>query len=99
MKMDQQPGNIVTQFFAWLAAVAAWLGIATNDLVYMIFGLIGVVISVASYVNGRLDARKARRQDEERTRLLAEYLAESQSRGDKSAAAQVLQDTLKRVDI
>jgi len=44
MKMNQQSGNIVTQFFAWLATIAAALGWTTQDFVYFIFGAIGVVI-------------------------------------------------------
>ena len=48
MKMNNQNENIVTHFFAWLAAVASMLGITTQDMVYILFGFIGVVISLAS---------------------------------------------------
>ena len=54
MKMNDQPGNIVTQFFAWLGVIASGLGLSTQDVVYMLFGLIGVAISVASFCYGRL---------------------------------------------
>jgi hypothetical protein len=60
MKMNDQPGNIVTQFFAWLGNDCRWLGLATG-MSCMAFGLIGVVISLASYVNGRMDARRRRK--------------------------------------
>lgn len=76
MKMDQQPGNIVTQFFAWLATIAAALGWSTQDLVYFVFGAIGVIISLASFINGRIDARAARREDQRRTQIMEEYIAE-----------------------
>ncbi len=76
MKMDQQPGNIVTQFFAWLATIAAALGWSTQDLVYFVFGAIGVIISLASFINGRIDARAARREDKRRTQIMEEYISE-----------------------
>ncbi|MBD8168658.1 hypothetical protein [Erwinia persicina] len=76
MKMDQQPGNIVTQFFAWLATIAAALGWSTQDLVYFVFGAIGVIISLASFINGRIDARAARREDQRRTQIMEEYISE-----------------------
>lgn len=76
MKMDQQPGNIVTQFFAWLATIAAALGWSTQDLVYFVFGAIGVIISLASFINGRIDARAARREDQRRTQIMEEYITE-----------------------
>ncbi|WP_202303919.1 hypothetical protein [Dryocola clanedunensis] len=81
--MNDQPGNVVTQAFAWLAALAAGLGITTQDVVYMIFGLTGVAISIASYINGRLDARRRQKEDEKRTQLLEDYLA---ALPDKNAA-------------
>ncbi|MCT4709011.1 hypothetical protein MUA04_02115 [Enterobacteriaceae bacterium H11S18] len=73
--MNDQPGNVVTQAFAWLAALAAGLGITTQDVVYMIFGLTGVAISFASYISGRLDAHRRQKEDEKRTQLLEDYLA------------------------
>ncbi|WP_197499310.1 hypothetical protein [Mangrovibacter phragmitis] len=97
MKMNDQPGNIVTQFFAWLAAIAAGLGLTTQDVVYMIFGLIGVVISLASYVNGRIDARRRRKEDEKRTSMIREYLEEESERSpsERPAVVSVVADALK----
>jgi hypothetical protein len=46
--MNDQSGNVITQFFAWLAAVSAALGFSTQDMVFMFFGLIGVLLSLAS---------------------------------------------------
>ncbi|MEN3754458.1 hypothetical protein [Mangrovibacter plantisponsor] len=97
MKMNDQPGNIVTQFFAWLAAIAAGLGLTTQDVVYMIFGLIGVVISLASYVNGRIDARRRRKEDEKRTSMIREYLEEESDKpsSERPAVVSVVADALK----
>ena len=71
---DQQPVNIVTQFFAWLAAIASAAGLTTQDLIYIAFGAIGVLISLLSFVLGRIDARAKRKQEERRTNLYANYL-------------------------
>jgi len=71
---DQQPVNIVTQFFAWLAAIASAAGITTQDLIYIAFGAVGVLVSVLSFVLGRIDARAKRKNEERRTALYADYL-------------------------
>lgn len=101
--MNDQPGNIVTQAFAWLATLAAGLGITTQDMVYMIFGLVGVFISVASFINARLDARHMRREDEKRTQLLQGYLEELQTKtipeADLLATAKALREALKEAEI
>ncbi|MFS7186060.1 hypothetical protein AB6848_11365 [Serratia proteamaculans] len=78
---DQQPVNIVTQFFAWLAAIASAAGITTQDLIYIAFGAIGVLVSVLSFALGRIDARAKRKQDERRTDLYAKYLDKRSGRG------------------
>lgn len=72
--MNDQPVNMVTQAFAWLAALAAGLGITTQDVVYMIFGLAGVAISFASYISSRIDAHRRLKEEEKRTQLLQDYL-------------------------
>ncbi|MEC5321106.1 hypothetical protein VSX61_19560 [Brenneria populi subsp. brevivirga] len=72
--MNQQPGNIVTQFFAWLAAIASAAGITTQDLIYIAFGAIGVIISITSFVLGRIDARNKRMQEERRTAAYERYI-------------------------
>lgn len=96
--MNDQPGNIVTQAFAWLATLAAGLGITTQDMVYMIFGLAGVGISVASYINGRLDARRRQREDEKRTRLLQDYLAglQNQKGAERLASIRAVGEVIRR---
>lgn len=53
MKMNDS-GNIFTQFFAWVAALASAIGFTTQDLVFMFFGAAGLLISLASYINGRV---------------------------------------------
>jgi len=97
-RMNDQPGTIVTQFFAWLAAIAAGLGITTQDVVYMIFGLIGVVISLASFLSGRLDAWRSRSEDKQRTRMLRDYLdsVEDKPKEERPAAVKVAIDALER---
>ena len=71
---DQQKINIFTQFFSWLAAIASAAGITTQDLIYIAFGAIGVIISVTSFVLGRIDASNKRRQEERRTTAYEDYL-------------------------
>lgn len=78
--MDQASSNIITQFFAWLAAVAAAAGITTQDLIYIAFGAIGVLVSVLSFVLGRIDSRAKRKQEERRTALYADYLGKRSGR-------------------
>lgn len=78
--MNDQPANLVTQSFAWLAALAAGLGITTQDMVYMIFGRLSVLISLASWLGGRLDARRQRLEDQKRTRILQTLVDDLQNR-------------------
>jgi len=73
MKMNDS-GNIFTQFFAWLGTLAAALGFTTQDIIYMIFGAVGLLISLASYISGRFDAHRKRKEDEKRTRMVDDYL-------------------------
>lgn len=74
MKMNEHPNNVVTQIFAWLAAVASAAGITTQDLIFIAFGAVGVIISVLSFVLGRIDARTKRLNEQRRTELYATYL-------------------------
>lgn len=67
MKMNDS-GNIFTQFFAWVAALASAIGFTTQDLVFIFFGAAGLLISLVSYINGRVDANRRRREDEKRTK-------------------------------
>lgn len=99
MKMNDQPGNIVTQFFVWLATIVAGLGLATQDVVYMAFGLIGVFISLTSYVNSRIDVRRRRKEDEKQTQMLSNFLDEVKDKphSERSAAVQVAVSALEKV--
>ena len=101
--MNDQPGNIVTQCFAWLAALAAGLGITTQDMVYMTFGLICVGFSVVYFINGRIDAQRLRKEDEKRTRLLQDYLEELQNKtlpeSGLPATAKALREVLKQAGV
>ncbi|WP_312743947.1 hypothetical protein [Cedecea neteri] len=76
MRMNDQTPNAVTQLFAWIAAFASAVGFTTQDVIYILFGLVGVIVSLASFLSGRLDARRFRLQDEKRTALLEKYLEE-----------------------
>lgn len=62
MKMNDS-GNIFTQFFAWVGTFAAALGFTTQDVVYMFFGAVGLLISLASYINGRVSGQPYRGTD------------------------------------
>ncbi|HEB4875719.1 TPA: hypothetical protein R0C45_003919 [Kluyvera ascorbata F0526] len=97
MKMNDQQGNIITQFFAWLAAIASMMGFTTQDMVYILFGLIGVVISLASFVMGRMDARSERQQDRRRTQLLEEYLHSVQQKAQPETA-EAIAESMNRIN-
>ncbi|TFB19763.1 hypothetical protein E3U32_18105 [Lelliottia nimipressuralis] len=97
MKMNDS-GNIFTQFFAWVAALASAIGFTTQDLVFMFFGAAGLLISLASYINGRVDAHRMRKEDEKRTKMVNDYL---KGVGDKPlherpAAASVVVEALQK---
>lgn len=100
MKMEQQPGNIVTQFFAWLATIAAALGWTTQDLVYFIFGAIGVVISVISFVMNRLDARAKRREEARRTQIIEDYIHDVQQKPaeQRPSAVEVISEAVSKAE-
>ncbi|MCE9939800.1 hypothetical protein [Serratia liquefaciens] len=71
---DQQATNFITRVFGVLATVASMLGISTQELVYMIFAAVGAIVTVLSFVMGRMDARAKRKQEERRTALYESYL-------------------------
>jgi hypothetical protein len=89
--MDQASSNIITQFFAWLAAVAAAAGITTQDIGFIAFGFIGVLVSVISLIMNRLDARVRRKQEAERTEIIRQFYNRADP-NDQAAAAQILSD-------
>jgi len=98
MKMEQQPGNIVTQFFAWLATIAAALGWTTQDLVYFIFGGIGVFISLASFISGRIDAAAKRREEARRTQIIEDYIHDVQKKTaeQRPSAVEVISEAVAK---
>lgn len=100
MKMNDQQGNIVIQFFAWLAAIASGLGITTQDVVYIIFGFIGVAISVVTFIMARLDAWADHKEDRKRTQLLADYLQgiQRQPINERPSSAEVVTEAMNRMN-
>lgn len=97
MKMNDT-GNIFTQFFAWLGTLAAALGFTTQDVVYMFFGAVGLLISLASFVYGRFDARRKRKEDEKRTDMIREYLegVKDKPLEERPAAVSLVSDALQK---
>lgn len=71
---DQQATNFITRVFGVLATISSALGISTQELVYMIFAAVGAIVTVLSFVMGRMDARAKRKQEERRTDLYEKYL-------------------------
>ncbi|EMK0351950.1 TPA: hypothetical protein U2L44_001733 [Citrobacter amalonaticus] len=98
MRMNDYSGNIFTQFFAWLAALASVIGFTTQDLVFMFFGAVGLIISLISYVNGRIDARRKRKEDEKRTAMIRDYLDGISDKpiAERPAAVSVVADALTK---
>ncbi|ENZ4282555.1 hypothetical protein [Citrobacter sp. Ca225] len=99
MRMNDHSGNIFTQFFAWVGTLAAALGFTTQDMVYMFFGAVGLLISLISYVNGRIDARRKRKEDEKRTAMIRDYLDGISDKpiAERPAAVSVVADALTKV--
>lgn len=67
-------------------------------MVYMFFGAIGLIISLVSYVNGRLDARRRRKEDEKRTKMIRDYLdgVSDKPKSERPAAVSVVADALTK---
>ncbi|CNE50565.1 TPA: hypothetical protein PXL45_000355 [Yersinia enterocolitica] len=100
MKMEQQTGSVFTQLFAWLAAFSATLGVTTQDFIYFVFGLIGIVLSAASFIYGRVDANRKQREEEKRTQLIETYLVDTKNKPTEKrpAAVEVITEALKKVE-
>ncbi|HEI9795064.1 TPA: hypothetical protein SLN52_003911 [Serratia marcescens] len=81
---DQQATNFITRAFGVLATVASALGMSTQELVYMIFAAVGAIVTVLSFLMGRIDARAKRRQEERRTDLYEQYLEKRSGRAGQS---------------
>ncbi|MGG2076273.1 hypothetical protein [Lelliottia nimipressuralis] len=99
MKMNDS-GNIFTQFFAWVAALASAIGFTMQDLVFMFFGAAGLLISLISYISGRIDAYRKRIEDEKRTQMVDDYLkgVSDKPPHERSAAASVVVEVLKKAE-
>ncbi|WP_318591533.1 hypothetical protein [Enterobacter kobei] len=67
-------------------------------MVYMFFGAVGLIISLVSYVNGRLDARRRRKEDEKRTKMIRDYLdgVSDKPKSERPAAVSVVADALTK---
>ncbi|BDN97288.1 TPA: hypothetical protein ACW7QV_003376 [Citrobacter braakii] len=91
-------GGVITQFFAWLAALASAAGITFQDVFFILFGFAGVVISVASFVYGRFDARRKRNEDEARTKMLEAYLdgVSHKPVNERPAAVRVISEAMQK---
>ncbi|AHM74528.2 MULTISPECIES: hypothetical protein [Yersinia] len=100
MKMEQQSGNILTQVFAWITAISATLGVTTQDFIYFLFGLIGLVLSIASFIYSRFDANRKQKEEERRTLLIERYLVDTKNKpADKRpTAVEVIGEALKKVE-
>lgn len=98
-RMNDQSGNVITQFFAWLAAISAALGLSTQDIVFMFFGFIGVLLSLGSFIFGRVDARKLHKEDEKRTKLLEKYFEDAHllPPEQRPASVKVVTDAINRI--
>ncbi|PXB01138.1 hypothetical protein [Pectobacterium carotovorum] len=94
--MNDQPGNVITQFFAWVAAVASAAGIATQDMIYIFFGAVGAAVSVFSFVSGRVDAYRSRKEEERRTQLFADYIKTAAQNPEAESPASVV-EVMKRI--
>jgi len=99
-RMNDQSGNAITQLFAWIAAFAAAVGFSTQDVVYMIFGLMGVLISFGTFICGRVDAHNEKKEREKRTALFEKYLEQiaSMPPEQRSASIEIISETLHRMD-
>ncbi|KGA24916.1 hypothetical protein AO825_08310 [Pectobacterium brasiliense] len=92
--MNDQPGNVVTQLFAWIAAVGSAAGIATQDLIFIFFGAVGAAVSVFSFISGRIDAYRERKEDERRTKMLSDYLS---SKNPNPESTESVAELMKRI--
>lgn len=81
---DHQAMNFITRIFGILTTIASSLGISTQELVYMIFAAVGAIVTVLSFVFGRIDARAKRKQEERRTALYEDYLGKRSGRAGAS---------------
>lgn len=81
--------DLLTQSLAWLAAFAAALGLSLEEVIYFVFGGLGFIISLGSFICGRWDARRLRQEEAKRTQLLARYVAEAKTSPAAQRLAQV----------
>ncbi|MDM3448007.1 hypothetical protein [Citrobacter sp. Cb027] len=64
----------------------------------MFFGAVGLLISLVSYVNERIDARRKRKEDEKRTAMIRDYLEgiSDKPMAERPAAVSVVVDALTK---
>jgi len=97
MRMNDHSGNISRSFrVGWNPRGS--IGFTTQDMVYMFFGAVGLLISLISYVNGRIDARRKRKEDEKRTAMIRDYLDGISDKpiAERPAAVSVVADALTK---
>lgn len=87
--------------FGFFTSLAATLGLTTQDLSYLILALIGVIVSVCSFIYSRRDAARRAAEDAKRTEILQEYLDKmlKKESNDTSACVGQLCTTLRRKEI
>lgn len=93
--MNDQSSNIITQFFAWLAAVASAAGITTQDIGFIAFGFIGVLVSALSFIANRIEARAKRKQEAERTEIIRQFYNRADP-NNPAATAKILSDVAEK---
>lgn len=96
--------DLLTRLFGGFTAVAAVLGISTQDLAYIVFGFIGMLCTVASFVcqswNEHKKTRANEREERARTEIIREYIEEARRlhTENHSAALDVVEEATKRAN-
>ena len=81
--------SVYTQLFAGFAAIASALGLSTQDLIYLVFALIGLILSIASFVYARIDAAKRHEEDKKRTAILNQLVDQEMLKPEEDRKAGV----------
>lgn len=99
MRMNDQTSNVITQLFAWIAAFAAAVGFTTQDVIYIFFGFVGVLVSLVSFIFGRIDAWRLRREEQKRTKLLEKYFEDAHQLPpeQRPSSVQVVTEAINRI--
>jgi hypothetical protein len=72
--MNDGSGNLVTHTAAGVTAIAAALGISTQDMIYLIVSILGLIISIASFACKRADSHKYLLEDKKRTDVFESFI-------------------------